>query len=258
MNIIIRKLISICLCWTLYAGQLSVVYFSYSFVSNSYAQDTTDVPELGTEQDDEKVNKSEHWIEKKSDIYGSSSLNAVTLLLIGWAAGALMKCAKKTPSGNIFIVGGIVYLVGELTTAFNLKRKVQHEIKIYEKTRYLDASQKEALHAMIKGYDKYIDAIKTRMGFIMGAFIAIQIAAAMSFAEGFKRRGAKGDFWSAYNACMQGAPGEMASGGGQTCPNCMQRAQQAAQVIGSHSYDNQDGNGGGPGGPPNFPGGGGG
>ena len=195
-----RIFISVIMCWSLFAGQITASGFS--LVSKTYAQDI------------EKVNATEHWQEKKADGHGNAVVNAISLFLAGWLAGAMSKCRKIPPSGQVFIIGGIVYLIGEISTTFKMKRLIRHEITVYKNSRYIDASQKQALIAQMKAYDKYIATIKQRMGFIMGAFIAFQVAAGLSFASGIRTGLAQGRMNGAHASCQAGAPGEMAAGGG--------------------------------------------
>jgi hypothetical protein len=205
------------MCWILLATQLGVPV-SVLKSQSAYSQDL------------EQVNYTEHWREKKTKSHDVSVINAVALFIAGMVAGAMLKCKRKPPSAQVFLVGMIIYLVGEIMTVSKMKREIQHEIILYEGTRYLDASQKQALLSMVRGYNKYIKAIKQRMGFLMGAFITIQIAAVLAFTEAASKRVTKAQARRAAQRCYNGAPAEGAANPA-SAPNCIQCQQGAANII---------------------------
>ena len=205
-----RKFFTVSLCWILLITQLGV--------TASYAQDIED------------VNITEHWREKQTRTHDTSVVNAIALLIGGFVAGSMLKCKRIPPSGKIFIAGMVVYLLGEITTISQLKERVRREIILYESTRALDASQRQALLSMVRSYNSYISAIKRRIGFLVGAFITLQIAAVLAFTEARAQEVTKQQALAASQQCFNGSPNEAAVNP-VIAPQCLQCQQSAAEAI---------------------------
>ena len=233
---------SLVLCWSLFATGLypSLVLASSNELPNNLKEAQalesqneqevdafTEITSSSSEalvaddgQDIAEINNDQHYLEKTVEGYGDNMLNAITLLLVGWVAGTMLSCKKKTLSSNIFIIGGVAYLAGEALTAFKFKREMRREIIIYngnkKETKYLDEDQKRALIAMDESYGKKLKAIKTKKGFTTAGAVAFQIAAVMSFAEALKKEKARKKMDNANKVCQAGGSAELAANPGSS------------------------------------------